>query len=321
MKNKFAVLLVIVAIGAGLAYSWWSQAVKPPNPSSSDEVKFSISPGEGIKTIADRLEKDGIIRSPLAFFLLARLTGLDSKIQAGDFRLTPTMSLTDVGEELTHGTSDVKITIPEGWRNEEIALKLAQEFGIPESEFLKLAKEGYMFPETYHIPKDASAAAVTSLFTETFQKKVTPALIAKAKAQGLTLEELVTIASLVEREARFAQDRPLVASVILNRFRTGMKLDIDATIQYAVGYQPETKTWWKKDLTIDDLAIDSPYNTYTNQGLPPGPIANPGIAAIEAVVNAPSTSHLFYLSDDSGKTYFADSLEEHNANIAKYLRR
>jgi UPF0755 protein len=111
-----------------------------------------------------------------------------------------------------------------------------------------------------------------------------------------------------------------VASVILNRFKAGMKLDIDATVQYALGYQPLEKTWWKKDLTQDDLKIDSPYNTYTNPGLPPGPISNPGLASIKAVVEAPETDYVFYVSDSSGKLHFAKTLEEHNENVRKYLQ-
>ena len=135
------------------------------------------------------------------------------------------------------------------------------------------------------------------------------------------MEKLVIIASLIEREAKLAADRPLTASVILNRLKIGMKLDIDATVQYALGYQTQEKSLWKKDLTNLDLEIDSPFNTYQNPGLPPAPIANPGLAAMEAVVNAPDTNYLYYISDKSGKLHLAGTIEEHNANIDQYLNK
>jgi UPF0755 protein len=125
---------------------------------------------------------------------------------------------------------------------------------------------------------------------------------------------------MIEREAKLTEDRPRIASVIINRLTIDMKLDIDATVQYALGYQPQEKTWWKKSLTVDDLAIDSPYNTYLVAGLPPTPISNPGIAAITAVVNAPDTHYLYYIADATGKSHFAETLEEHQQNIARYLQ-
>ncbi len=134
-----------------------------------------------------------------------------------------------------------------------------------------------------------------------------------------TPHEIVTIASLIEREARHAEDRPLVASVIVNRLEIGMALNIDATVQYILGYQQNEKSWWKRNLTFADLEINSPYNTYTNPGLPPGPIANPGIAAIEAAVNPAETDYLYYLSDENGVNHYAETLEEHNQNKAKYI--
>jgi len=143
----------------------------------------------------------------------------------------------------------------------------------------------------------------------------------KIKQKGFTLDEVLSIASLVEREAKFPKDRPLVASVILNRLKEGMKLDIDATIQYALGYQPNDKSWWKKELTIEDLEINSSYNTYKNAGLPPSPIANPGLLAIIAVIDAPKTEYFYYISDKQGKNHFAKTIEEHNINISKYLNK
>ncbi|MBI5452164.1 endolytic transglycosylase MltG [Candidatus Gottesmanbacteria bacterium] len=321
MKQKFIILLGILLIFIVSIFLWWYQAIKPSNPANTTPLIFSIKRGEGIRTIAEHLQKQDLIRSSVAFFLIARFGGLDNNIQAGDFRLNPAMDLYTVINTLTHGTIDVWITILEGWRNEEIALVLARQLNIPEQEFLKVAREGYMFPDTYLIPKDAEAAAVTKIFLSNFDNKVTPEVKMRAKAKKLSLDEVITVASMVEREAKFKEDRPLVASVILNRLSLGMKLDIDATVQYALGYQTKEKTWWKKELTIEDLDIDSPYNTYKNPGLPPKPIANPGIDAIVGVVDAPATNYIYYISDKTGRLHFGRTIEEHNSNIAKYLNK
>lgn len=321
MKQKLLILVVLFTIFSASILLWWNQAVKPPDSTNNTPLIFSIERGEEIRSIAERLQKQDLIRSSVAFFLIARFGGLDNSIQAGDFRLNPAMDLYTLINTLTHGTIDIWVTIPEGWRNEEIALAFARQLNIPEQEFLKVAREGYMFPDTYLIPKDAEASDASKIFLSNFDKKVSQDLRMRAKAKKLSLYEVVTIASMVEREAKFKEDRPLVASVILNRLNIGMKLDIDATVQYALGYQTKEKTWWKKELVLEDLEIDSPYNTYKNAGLPPKPIANPGLSAIIAVVDSPSTDYLYYISDKTGKLHFAKTIEEHNLNISKYLNK
>ncbi len=321
MKRKLIILCILLLILLISILSWWNQAIKSPDPSDKTIITFTIIRGEKIKVIADHLQKQGLIRSSLAFFILSRFGGLDDKIQAGEFRLNSAMDLITLSNTLTHGTADTQITIPEGWRNEEIAMMLTRQLDIPENEFLKLARVGYMFPDTYQIPKDASVNDITNILLSTFDKKVNPIIQPRLKDKKISLDEVVIIASLVEREAKYQEDRPLIASVILNRLDLKMKLDIDATVQYALGYQTKEKTWWKKELALEDLDIDSPYNTYKNNGLPPTPISNPGIAAIEAVLNAPSTEYLYYIADKSGKSHFAKNINEHNFNIAKYLNK
>lgn len=321
MKKKIIVLISILSTLFVLFSLWWMQAVKPPNPVSKESITFIIKKGENSRGIAEKLKKEGLIRSPLAFFILARFTDLADKLQAGQFSLSTSMNMENIANTLTHGTIDIKVTIPEGWRNTEIALKLAQELSIPENEFLKVAHEGYMFPDTYFFPKDASSSTVAKIMLDNFNVKTGILQEKKNLEDKLKFDDLVIIASLVEREAQFAQDRPMVASVILNRLELGMKLDIDATIQYAVGYQSTEKSWWKKELTLEDLEIKSAYNTYKNNGLPPTSISNPGISAIEAVINAPKTDYIYYISDKSGKLHLAKTIDEHNANIAKYLNK
>jgi UPF0755 protein len=321
MKKRFSILIVLLIVMTSSVSLWWAQAVKPSSPSDPTPVSFVVSKNEPVRSIAERLYKQGLIRSTVAFFLVARFGGYGDKIQAGSFRILPSMNLTTVLEVLQHGTEDFRVTIPEGRRVEEVAILITKEFGIPEKDFLSSAREGYLFPDTYQLPKDSSGAAIAAIMQDTFQQKVNQDLIRKAEAKNLTLDKLITIASLIEREARFPEDRPRIASVILNRLKIGMKLDIDATVQYALGYQPKEKTWWKKDLTLEDINLDSPYNTYRQPGLPPTPIANPGLAAIEAVLDAPSTEYLYYVADASGHSHFATSLEEHNANIVRYLNK
>jgi len=321
MRRKFFVLFSILLIFGFVSFLWWNQAVYPADPSNKIPVTFTIEKGESGRNIADRLKKQGLIRSPIAFFLLVRFTNLGNDIQAGQFMLTPSMDMISIANSLTHGTADVRITIPEGWRSEEIALKLAQEIAIPEIEFTKVAREGYMFPDTYLIHKDASAAAIAQMMQTNFNRKTAKFSQDKLKKNNLSLNDLVKIASLVEREARHDEDRPLVASVILNRLKLGMKLDIDATVQYALGYQPKEKSWWKKELTLEDINIKSPFNTYKNPGLPPTPIANPGLEAMEAVFNAPDSNYLYYISDKTGKLHFAKDIDGHNINISKYLNK
>jgi len=321
MKQKIYILIGIIIFFFIITSLWWNQANRPVDFSNKTITTFTITRGETARSIAERLQKQGLIRSSVAFFILARFGGISGDLQAGDFRLSPSMDLQTVTATLTHGTFDVRITIPEGWRKEEIALELAKQLNIPQSEFEKVAKEGYMFPDTYLIPKDASAAGVADIFLANFNKKITAEMKERARNKGLTLDEVIKIASLLEREVRFDEDRSFVASVILNRLKIGMKLDIDATVQYALGYQPNQKSWWKKDLTSEDLGIDSPYNTYKNAGLPPTPISNPGLAVIKSVIEAPETDYLYYMSDKSGKIHFAKTIEEQNSNIAQYLNR
>ncbi|OGG26276.1 hypothetical protein A2960_04850 [Candidatus Gottesmanbacteria bacterium RIFCSPLOWO2_01_FULL_39_12b] len=321
MKQRIVILLLILLLGGSFISLWWTRANKPIKPDDKKEVVFTIHNGESIRSVAERLQNQKLIRSSVAFFLLARFGGVANNIQAGEFRLNPSMHMNTIAQSLTHGTTDVQLTIPEGWRNSEIAFKLTQELAVPESEFLKIAREGYMFPDTYRFPKNSTAVELVKFFFDNFNRKIGQKEISLAQEKNLSLNQLIIIASLVEREAKHDVDRPIVASVILNRLKLGMKLDIDATVQYVLGYQPQEKSWWKKELTLKDLETDSPYNTYKNAGLPPQPIANPGLEAITAVLNTPKTDYLYYVADNNGFSHFASTIEEHNQNISKYLNK
>jgi len=212
------------------------------------------------------------------------------------------------------------VTIREGWRDEEIATKLAKELDIPEKEFLRIAEQGKMFPDTYRVPRDASAAAIVTILKENFNKKITPAMLSDIRKGSLTLEQVIVLASIIEREGKTSEDRPMIAGILLNRLEQGWPLETDATLQYALGYQTKEKSWWKKELTNDDKTVDSPYNTYKNPGLPPAPISNPGIQAITAAIYPKKSDYMFYLHDKKGGIHYARTLEEHNRNIEAYLR-
>ena len=308
------ILLVIVGL-----FVWYKEATSPVNIQSQEQMIFAVKKGEGVRSISERLREDGLVRSPLAFFLTVRFYDIATKIQAGDFRLSPSMSAIEVAEGLTHGTIDSWLTIPEGWRNGEIAMRLSEDLGIPEIQFLALAEEGYMFPDTYLVPNEASSEAVLAIFKRNFNKKVKEDLAKEIANSPYSLHEIITLASIVEREARLTEDRPKVASVLLNRLKVGMPLQADATLQYVKGYDEQTGKWWPVALSADKEIV-SPYNTYLNSGLPPNPIANPGLAAIKAVLNPANTNYIYYVSESDGVTHFAVTYEEHLANIERYLR-
>ncbi len=310
--------VLLFAIAGGL--SWWKNAMGPVDEKDTTPVSFVVPSGQGTKEISKRLATVGLVRSQIGFYILVRFFNINGQIQAGDFRLNKAMDARTIAKELTRGMMDVWVTIPEGWRDEEIATTIAKDLNIPEKEFLSLAKEGYMFPDTYSIPQDATTGAIVKLLQDTFYQKVTPQMIADAKKAGLSLQSVVTIASLVEREGKTSQDRPVIAGILLNRLNQDWPLQVDATLQYILGYQVKDKTWWKKELTEEDKAIESPYNTYKYAGLPPTPIANPGIEAIKAVIYPTKTEYMFYIHDKAGGAHYAKTIEEHEKNVANYLR-
>ncbi len=315
MKRLYVFLVILCFSLIGI-FIWWKNGTRAVNPTDTTKIIFVIEKGAGIKEIANKLKAEKLIRSPVVFFLLIKKEGLDSKIQAGDFRLSKSMTALEIAENLTHGTLDIWVTIPEGKRAEEIADILQKSLPTYNEEWRKelVANEGYLFPDTYLFPKDTDISIIIQVMKDTFEKKYQQLTI----SQKVSKNQLVTIASLIEREAKHEVDRPLVASVITNRLRIGMKLDIDATIQYALGYEPNEKSWWKKALTREDIDLASPYNTYRNAGLPPTPIANPGLAALNAAANPAKTNYLYYISDKNGVNHYGKTLEEHHANIAKY---
>lgn len=318
--KKLLLVFVLVIIAVSIFFVWWNNGKSPANPQDKSQKTFIISPHQNLREVGYELKKEGLISNPIVFFLMIKQQGLDGKIQAGNFQLSPSMSAMDIAETLTHGTSDIWITVPEGKRAAEIADTLQSKLPTFQPQWrdqLNL-QEGYLFPDTYLIPKDATIAMIIQVMRNNFNKKYQQAT--SASQSKLTQTQIVTLASIIQREGKSSNDMKLVASVLQNRLNTGMALDVDASIQYAMGYQSSQHTWWKNNLTADDLKINSLYNTYSNPGLPPTPICNPGFYALQAAANPANTNYLYYISDNTGMLHFATTLEEHNTNVKKYIQ-
>jgi len=317
-KRSFlpAVAVLILAFFAFLGI-FANQTQAPSKEAKA--VEFVIVTGESVEKIASDLKEKGLIKNPFFFRMVLVKEGLTAKVQAGEFVLSPNLTASGIARKLTAGFSDVQVTIPEGWRNEEIADELSKSLPISPSDFTKVAKEGEMFPDTYRFKSDASAADVADKMLANFDSKFDQKLTTDSQILGFSKNQVLILASIVEREARFSQDRPIVAGILEKRLKIGMALEVDATLQYALGYSKEEKTWWRKNLTQDDLNLDSPYNTRKNAGLPPGPICSPGLDAIKAVVYPKQTDYLYYVSDKKGNMHYAQTLDEHVQNIQNYL--
>ena len=319
--KKVNILLILLILISTSFFLFYKEGSLPVNKNNQVSKIFIIKQGEPLDTIVNNLANEGLIRNKIIFYLIVKQLGIEKKIQAGDFRLSANMSATEVAKNLTHGTLDVWITLIEGMRKEEMAQVISKNLDIPEIEFIKKAEEGYVFPDTYLVPRTASAEMILSIVNNNFKNKFNEELHTQMKNKKLSEKQVLILASLVEREARQASTREKVAGIILKRYLTDWPLQIDATVQYILGYQPNEKSWWKKNLTEEDLKIDSPYNTYKNKGLPPEPISNPSLSSIKAVINADeNTPYWYYMTDKNGVMRYAITLEEHQANINKYLQ-
>lgn len=321
LKPLFVILFLIgvVLIGATLYFATWFQ---PVNPNDKSDRQFVIPKGQALITIGQRLKEAGLLKNTIAFRLIVKKDNLGNKIQAGSFKLSPSMSVSEIARTLTMGTEDSWITIQEGWRAEEIAESLARQnfTNFDQAEFVSLAKdsEGKLFPDTYLIPLQISAQQFYDLLLNTYDRKVGPLNLSENDFD-LTEQEVIILASLVEREGKGVTDMRNVAGILLNRLEIGMALQVDATLQYANGYDKVQKTWWREPLA-KDKEVASPYNSYLTPGLPPTPICNPGLDAIQAVLDPLESDNLYYLHDLSGVGHYAQTYEEHLVNINKYLR-
>jgi UPF0755 protein len=308
--------------------------------SGDEAVLFTVNEGDSAGAIGAELEAQGIVRSARLFEVVVALNGVGSDLEAGDYEFDKGMTAVEVVHRIAEGkTASRTITIPEGLRVEEIGELLEVNGITTKAEFLgALVKgdyaepflqqvptddlQGYVFPAGYEFNRATTADQVVATMLRGFQTNVIDEV--SLEGQGMTFHEVLTLASIVEREAATAEERPIIASVFLNRLRLGIPLQADPTVQFAVAADPasvEQYGYWKRELTLDDLKIDSPYNTYVYGGLPPGPIANPGLDSVLAVVRPAVTNYLFFVARaDDGTHVFAETLEEHEANVEMYQR-
>lgn len=315
---------------------WRGNDLTSPVDSLGKEISFEIGMGESIPSITTRLWQAGLISNPSIFRTYLIYKGLDRTIQAGKYSFSTSMTAQEIAHALQDATPrQATITIFPGWRIEEVAAALPTTgLDISPEIFLASARarfpgysisnllssddslEGFLFPDTYELDRQASASDLLQATLENFEKHVTAEMREGFDRQGLALLQAVTLASIVEREAQTADEMPMIASVYLNRLTNGMKLDADPTVQYALGYNKKQDTWWKNPLSRKDLNVNSPYNTYQYTGLPPGPISNPGLDALRAVAFPAETPYFYFRAtcDGSGRHLFAKSYEEHLNN-------
>ncbi len=277
---------------------------------------INIPSGTNAKEIVHILEKNEIIRkNNYLFIILIKLSKLEDKLKFGEYNLSPSLNMLQILNKLARGEIVVyKITIPEGYTSIQIAELLDKKEIVEKESFLKLVKygekswEGYLFPDTYEVPKKFGAENMFKLMLSNFEQvAVDNKLINKAEQTGFTMDEIITLASIIEKEAKFAEEKRQISSVFHNRLKSGMKLQSCATIQYILG-KPKEK------LEESDLEIESPYNTYLYKGLPPGPICNPGIDSIIAALEPANEDYLYFVLGDNGRHIFSKTYEEHLKN-------
>jgi UPF0755 protein len=330
MKKFLLVLLVLVIAAAGAGGWMYLRVGQPYRGYQVAEQFVEIPSGVGSRAIGARLVEAGVVRDPLSFRVALAMSGQGRRLQAGEYRFDRPMTPFEVIDKLARGDVHfVNITFPEGLKIPEMAAIVeARGLGAADT-FVAAARdpspvksldpaardlEGYLFPDTYPVRRDMGARQLVGMMTARFQQVFTEELREGAERLGLTLRQAVTLASLIEKEASRAEERPLVAAVYLNRLRIGMALQCDPTVIYAL----ERAGKFTGNLRREDLDVDSPYNTYRYPGLPPGPIAAPGRASLEAAVKPAAVDYLYFVSRNDGSHEFARTLDEHNRNVQRW---
>jgi len=312
---------------------WYDGQISRPISSEGGEIPFKVEEGEKPALVAAKLEQAGIIRNADAFLAYLVYSGLDKGMQAGEFRLSPALAPMQIAHKLQDSTpTQVKFVILPGWRMDEVAATLPTSgLSISPEQFLQVAHtpgdsfdflpkgvsaEGFLFPGEYVLPRVIGVDQLVTLLMNNAALALTPEMRASFARQGLNVYQAVTLASIVQREAVKAEEQPTIASVFLNRLKAGMHLETDPTIQYALGFDAASNSWWKSPLSAEDLKIQSPYNTYLNAGLPPGPICNPSLSALQAVAYPAQTPYYFFRArcDGSRLHNFSETFDQHLQN-------
>ena len=329
--KRLAIFVLLAFIGAVAAATvWYLRAREPYRGYTGPEQFVEVSQGVGTKAIGDRLVSAGVVRDQLTYRVALWMSGQARHLKAGEYRFDQPMTPVDVIGKLARGdVYVVNVTFPEGLTIADMA-KIFESRGFgPAAAFVEAASdaavvrpldpaahdlEGYLFPETYALQRHTDAAKLVGLMVERFGHVFTAEMRKSSEARGLSVRQVVTLASIVEKETARPEERPLVAAVYENRLRLGMGLQCDPTVIYAL----ERVGKYTGNLRRDDLAFDSPYNTYRYRGLPPGPIASPGKASLEAAIHPANADYLYLVSRNDGSHEFAATLDEHNRNVQKY---
>lgn len=330
-KSVIVGSIIVVIIGFG-GWIWFTMSLQPV----SDQdlvIPLIIAPGDTLNKVASNLSEAKLIRSERAFIWYAKNRGVSAKIQVGSYDLNQSMSVADIILAITNGdhlSREQQLTIIEGWTSDQIGAYARERLNFSEDEWreaIALSRwqgsyayldkvsaktvEGFLFPDTYRVFSDATAVDVVKKMLDNFDRQFTPQMRQDIAKSNKTIFDVVTLASIVERESKVA-DMPMIADIFWKRLEIGMPLQSDATVNYVTGQS-------KLRPTFNDLAADSPYNTYKYPGLPPGPISNPSMAAIKATIYPTPNKFYYFLTDLSGKAYYGRTYQEHQANIAAYL--
>ncbi|MFA5853565.1 MAG: endolytic transglycosylase MltG [Patescibacteria group bacterium] len=341
MKTFFAAIIVVIALGGAV----FLRSDRPVSKETKSVV-YVVNPGDGARVIAQGLEKAKLIRSEKYFLFIVWRRGNQAKFASGAFELSPSMTTGEIETMLAGGkpiSNERNVTVLEGWTLDDVAEYLEKEGVASQKEFYaevgesaKFAKagelpdweasypalkglpetsslEGYLFPDTYRIYADGGAKALVRRMLDNFETKLTPELRKEIASSGRSIRDIVIMASVIEREVRGAEDSAMVSDVFWKRVDAGKGLEADSTVNYITGHSKPSVSW-------DETRIDHPWNTYKYRGLPAGPIGNPGMTAILAAIRPKSNPYWYFLTDKEGKVHYGKTLDEHNANKAKYLR-
>jgi len=329
-KSKSGLYLLVLVLAA-MAFFYFKSLTAPVVLSKN--ISLIVPAKATTSTISELLLEKGLIRSDLVFKIYAKIQGFDGKLRAGEYHFSGQVAIKDIEEKMSRGgeINTENFTIPEGYNIEQMAELLAEKGIANREKFLDVALngdfsydylppagtdarlEGFLFPDTYQVIKDWSEEKIIKMMLKRFDDIFIPEWRDRAKEIDITMKEVVTLASIIEREARVADDRPIISSVFHNRMEKGMQLESCATVQYALGEVKEV-------LLYEDLKIDSPYNTYLNDGLPPGPIASPGKDSLKAALYPADSNYLYFVAKPDGSHYFSRTLAEHNQAKRKYLK-
>lgn len=307
----FPIVVLVFALALSAVYF---MTIRPPKSFPADTI-VTVASGSGLLELSSELEGEEVIRSPFWFRITAILLGGERGMQAGDYYMKEPENVFSIARRIVKGDYQIeriKITIPEGFTVAKISALFDEKFPLFDHKaFEELAPEGYLFPDTYFMPVSATATSTIRVLRDNFIRKIFPVMPA-VELSGHSLEEIITMASIIESEANNKEDREMVSGILWRRIELGIPLQVDSSFVYVNGKST-------KDLTMSDLEINSPYNTYLYKGLPPGPISNPGMESIMAALNPTVSPYLYFLTGDDGVMYYATNHDEHVKNKQKFL--